>query len=115
MVVIEQTPCMCAGISVRNVRPHNARARTCLKSPRRRGSWGHWDRRRAVGEGSPADLSVSAGFFRGKKPHSRRQLFAKAVIAASRVTAYPSPRTRIGFGFPARAAKLEYLILNQYA
>src|SRR5260370_289816 len=27
MVVIEQTPCMCAGISVRNVRPHNARAR----------------------------------------------------------------------------------------
>src|SRR5258705_9111793 len=27
MVVIEQTPCMCAGISVRNVRPHNARTR----------------------------------------------------------------------------------------
>ena len=27
MVVIEQTPCMCAGTSVRNVRPHDARAR----------------------------------------------------------------------------------------
>ena len=34
-VVIEQIPCLCglcADISVRNVRPHNARARTCLKS-----------------------------------------------------------------------------------
>src|SRR5262245_64724646 len=32
MVVIEQAPCLCSGISVRNVKPHDTRARTCLKS-----------------------------------------------------------------------------------
>src|SRR5260221_3672282 len=32
-VVIEQIPCLCADISVRNVRPHNAHARTAVEIP----------------------------------------------------------------------------------
>src|SRR5258705_1815320 len=34
-VIIEQIPCLCADISVRNVRPHNARTRVLLPRPAR--------------------------------------------------------------------------------